>query len=94
MDGLDRTMAQWLGEEPTSRMRQAMETIKLVRLVGNKQRECAYVDVRAMGGNLTIQSRNTAFDLHHDRSAVPHEMSAKAAYVGVRIERPLRRLVA
>ncbi len=32
MDGLDRTMSDWLGEEPTTRMRQHLETIKSVCL--------------------------------------------------------------
>jgi hypothetical protein len=65
MDGLDRTMADWLGEEPTSRMRQAMETIKLVRCVRNAQPKRVNIVARVMDGNLTIQSRRVVSELAH-----------------------------
>ena len=76
MDGLDRTMADWLGEEPTSRMRQAMDTIKLVRSLRNVQRKRADVFARVMGGNSTIQNKYAVSKLNHDRSAVQHTVSA------------------
>lgn len=57
MDGLDRTMADWLGEEPTARMRANMDVVKSVRFLVATFRKQAHKLHRAMRGSSTTSTR-------------------------------------
>lgn len=57
MDGLDRTMSDWLGEEPTRRMRDSAKVVQSVSFAPMHQKTYTYSNEREMRGSLMIKDK-------------------------------------